>query len=132
MLHEPGLATDSGTQMARGFVIELVDSKRAGREAQGQIVRSMWTTHTHNSELIRETFFRIIDRAVEKGSTPPISLVGDMLCVKLDPAEVERFGAPHGMDRLYVMFPTPAQKVEFVEALRQLLLDSPDAPLENL
>lgn len=116
--------------MARGFVIDLVDSKRAGREKQGQVVRSMWATHTHNSELIREAFFRIVDRAIETGSMPPLSLVGEMLCVKLTSTEVKQFGAPHGMDRLYVMFPTPPQMVEFVEALRQLLLETPDAPAE--
>lgn len=93
-----------------------MDAKMVARRAQADSLRNMWSTHTCQSEPVRESFFQEVDRAVESGRMAPVSLIGDMLCVAL----------PTGS--IFVLFPSQLLKSEFVSVVQELLIDDPSVP----
>lgn len=91
------------------------------RKALAQALRTMWSTHTIQSEPDREAFFNFLDTVAVTGKLPgQIHVDGDYLrIVRVSEAE-----PPNDASPIVVGFAMASNKDEFMQTLQGLLPDN--------
>jgi hypothetical protein len=92
------------------------------RKALAQALRTMWSTHTLQSEPDREAFFNFLDTVAETGQLRgQIHVTGDYLPI----VRVSESESPSEPSPIVVGFALASNKDEFMQTLQGLLPESP-------